>query len=91
MRREPTTKLAAAIAAVVAMLLMGQPAWRAVAAESLLVEATVNRVIDGRSLDPHLGGAQAAIGYLGSDTPQLNEPFGQRALDRNRELAAWGA
>jgi endonuclease YncB( thermonuclease family) len=52
------------------------------------VEAIVNRVIDGSSLDAQIGGVRTAVGYLGAETPQLNQPCGTEALARNRELAA---
>jgi endonuclease YncB( thermonuclease family) len=50
-------------------------------------EADVSRVIDGSTLDASIDGQRVAIGYLGVDTPPANEPCGQQALARNRELA----
>lgn len=53
----------------------------------VLVEAAVNRVIDGDSLDAQLLGNRTAVGYLGADAPPSNQPCGPEALARNRELA----
>jgi endonuclease YncB( thermonuclease family) len=50
-------------------------------------EAFVSRVIDGSTLDAEVNGRRVAIGYLGVDTPPANQPCGQAALARNRELA----
>jgi endonuclease YncB( thermonuclease family) len=55
-----------------------------------LMEALVTRVVDGSTLDAQVGGARTAVGYLGADVPQLNQPCGQEAFDRNRELTAQG-
>ena len=49
-------------------------------------EAIVSRVIDGSTLDAEINGMRVAVGYLGVDTPPANQPCGQRALERNREL-----
>ena len=54
---------------------------------STVVEATVTRVIDGVSLDAHIGGRRTAVGYLGAETPLRTQPCGEEALARNRELA----
>jgi endonuclease YncB( thermonuclease family) len=62
------------------------PAPTAVAQEAL-IEATVTRVIDGNSLDARVYGNRTAVGYLGAETPAPNQPCGQEALERNRELA----
>jgi endonuclease YncB( thermonuclease family) len=50
-------------------------------------DAIVTRVIDGSTLDAHINGQRVAIGYLGVQTAPANEPCGQLALERNRELA----
>jgi endonuclease YncB( thermonuclease family) len=47
----------------------------------------VTRVIDGSTLDAQVNGIRVAVGYLGVDTPPANQPCGQAALERNRELA----
>jgi endonuclease YncB( thermonuclease family) len=52
-----------------------------------LIEAQVTRVIDGMSLDARVSGNRTAVGYLGAETPAANQPCGQVALARNRELA----
>jgi micrococcal nuclease len=49
-------------------------------------EAIVNRVIDGSTLDAQVNGQRVAIGYVGVQTPPGNQPCGQIALSRNREL-----
>jgi endonuclease YncB( thermonuclease family) len=49
-------------------------------------EAQVTRVIDGSTLDAQINGIRVAVGYLGVDTPPANQPCGQMALERNREL-----
>jgi endonuclease YncB( thermonuclease family) len=51
------------------------------------IGATVNRVIDGNSLDAYIDGRRTAVGYLGVWTPAITEPCGPDALARNRELA----
>ena len=42
------------------------------------------------SLDARVAGNRTAIGYLGAETPAANQPCGQAALARNRELAGAG-
>lgn len=51
-----------------------------------LIDATVTRAIDGMSLDAHVFGRRTAVGYLGAETLPANQPCGQQALARNREL-----
>lgn len=51
-----------------------------------VVSAVVLRVIDGSSLDAHVEGRRTAVGYLGALAPPANQPCGERALARNREL-----
>lgn len=55
-------------------------------AEDTTIEAFVTRVIDGSSLDAHVLGRRTGVGYLGAETPALNQPCGREALARNREL-----
>ena len=55
-----------------------------------LVEALVTRVVDGDTLDAQVNGMRTPVGYLGVTVPDLNQPCGQEALARNRELAAAG-
>ncbi len=50
-------------------------------------EATVTRVIDGSTLDAQINGIRVPVGYLGVQTMDANQPCGQVALQRNRELA----
>jgi micrococcal nuclease len=50
----------------------------------------VSRVIDGSTLDAQIVGVRTPVGYLGVETPSLNQPCGREAFDRNRELAAGG-
>ena len=52
-----------------------------------MIEAAVTRAIAGDSLDARVDGKRTALGYLGAEAPPANEPCGQEALDRNRELA----
>jgi endonuclease YncB( thermonuclease family) len=49
-------------------------------------EAIVSRVIDGSTLDAEINGRRVAVGYLGIETLAANQPCGQAALQRNREL-----
>jgi endonuclease YncB( thermonuclease family) len=51
------------------------------------LEAIVNRVIDGASLDALVEGRRTAVGYLGIEAPFPHQPCGAEALTRNRELA----
>jgi endonuclease YncB( thermonuclease family) len=55
--------------------------------EQPLVEVTVNRVIDGDTLDAQIDGIRTPVGYLGAETPLPNQPCGQEAFARNLELA----
>ena len=57
------------------------------ASEQAPLEATVNRVWDGSTLDAYLDGRRTAIGYLGAETPALNRPCGPEARERNQQLA----
>jgi endonuclease YncB( thermonuclease family) len=52
-----------------------------------LIDATVTRTIDGDSLDARVSNNRTAVGYLGAEAPPANQPCGQIALARNRELA----
>src|SRR5688572_12365427 len=61
---------------------------RVLAQDTDTLEATVTRVIDGSSLDVRVDGNRTAVGYLGVETPDANEPCGQEALARNQELAS---
>jgi micrococcal nuclease len=54
------------------------------------VEATVNRVVDGDTLDVQLNGVRTPIGLLGVETPLLNQPCGPEALARTAELVGNG-
>jgi endonuclease YncB( thermonuclease family) len=80
--------MAGRIALAIAALLLFVPT---ASAQSVLDDdptpvATVNRVIDGSTLDAQINGIRVAVGYLGVDTPPANQPCGQAALERNREL-----
>jgi endonuclease YncB( thermonuclease family) len=77
------------IAFVIAgLIVLGFPFHGVRAAETAEpVPARVNRVIDGDSIDAQIDGRQAALGYLGAETPPLNQPCGREAAARNRELA----
>lgn len=55
-----------------------------------LLTALVTRVVDGSTLDAQVQGARTPVGYLGISAPDLNQPCGQDAFERNRELAAQG-
>jgi len=72
---------------VAAALLLVPGSLRAQEAEDPVPEAQVTRVIDGSTLDAQVNGMRVPIGYLGVDTPPANQPCGQQALERNRELA----
>jgi micrococcal nuclease len=56
------------------------------AEEARLVEGTVNRVIDGDTLDARVREARTVVGYLGAHAPLANEACGPEAFERNREL-----
>jgi endonuclease YncB( thermonuclease family) len=51
------------------------------------LDATVNRVIDGMTLDAQIDGTRTAVGYLGIETPAVNQRCGREAMDRNVQLA----
>ncbi len=52
-----------------------------------LVEATVNRVISGDTLDAQINGVRPPVGLLGVEAPALNQPCGPESLARTAELA----
>jgi endonuclease YncB( thermonuclease family) len=54
------------------------------------VDATVNQVIDGSTLDAQVNDMRTPVGYLGIDTPALNQRCGQQAMQRNRDLIGGG-
>jgi endonuclease YncB( thermonuclease family) len=54
------------------------------------LDATVNQVIDGMTLDAQVDGNRTAVGYLGVETPAPNQRCGREALARNLQLAATG-
>ena len=49
--------------------------------------ATVNRVIDGDTLDAQLNGVRTPVGLLGAQAPALNAACGAEAAARLTELA----
>jgi endonuclease YncB( thermonuclease family) len=51
------------------------------------LDATVNQVIDGMTLDAQIDGIRTPVAYLGVQTPALNQRCGPEAAQRNRELA----
>ena len=51
------------------------------------LDATVNRVIDGSTLDAQIDGVRTPVAYLGAAAPALNQPCGPEAAERSRELA----
>jgi endonuclease YncB( thermonuclease family) len=53
-----------------------------------LSEVLVTRAMDGDSLDARVDTFRTALGYLGVETPAINEPCGREALARNMELAS---
>jgi len=78
-----------ALAIGVALLLSAAPAVEAQEVdENPTPEADVTRVIDGSTLDAQVNGIRVAVGYLGIETMEANQPCGQAALQRNRELAS---
>jgi endonuclease YncB( thermonuclease family) len=52
-----------------------------------LVDAVVNQVIDGNTLDAQIDGIRTPVGYLGIETPGPGQPCGLQAIERNRQLA----
>src|SRR3712207_4620878 len=68
-------------------LILCAAGWTAVPASTIspagpTFEATVTRTIDGHSLDAHVEGRRTAVGYLGVETPPVNQPCGAEALAR---------
>jgi endonuclease YncB( thermonuclease family) len=54
------------------------------------LDATINQVIDGMTLDAQVDGSRTPVGYLGVETPAPNQRCGREALERNVQLAATG-
>ena len=54
--------------------------------ESVLVEATVTRVIDGDTIEVNLEGLIYRVRYIGIDTPEMGEPCADEATEANRQL-----
>jgi endonuclease YncB( thermonuclease family) len=54
------------------------------------LDATINQVIDGMTLDAQVDGSRTPVGYLGVETPAPNQRCGREALERNLQLAASG-
>ena len=79
-------RIAAMMVAIGLSLVGGTGFAQPVVDEDPTPEAVVTRVIDGSTLDAQINGTRVAIGYLGVDTPPANQPCGQAALARNREL-----
>ena len=50
----------------------------------------ITRVVAGDTLDAQVNGNRTPVGYLGASTPDLNQPCGQEAFNRNQELTAQG-
>ena len=55
-----------------------------------LIVAQITRVVAGDTLDAQVNGNRTPIGYLGASTPDLNQPCGQEAFNRNQDLTAQG-
>jgi endonuclease YncB( thermonuclease family) len=85
--RFPLARLVSLVLATGLALVGPSAAAQPVTDEDPTPEAFVSRVIDGSTLDAEVNGRRVAIGYLGVDTPPANQPCGQVALERNRELA----
>ena len=60
------------------------------APEEITLDATVNQVIDGMTLDAQVDGNRTPVGYLGVETPAPNQRCGREALERNLQLASTG-
>jgi endonuclease YncB( thermonuclease family) len=54
------------------------------------IEALITRVVDGSTLDAQVEGARTPVGYLGVSVPDINQPCGEQAFERNRELTGQG-
>ena len=48
----------------------------------------VDRVIDGDTIAITVDGIEEHVRYIGMDTPEVDEPLGDRATERNEELLA---
>lgn len=57
---------------------------------SELVPATITRVVTGDTLDAQVNGNRTPVGYLGARSPDINQPCGKEAFDRNQELTTQG-
>jgi endonuclease YncB( thermonuclease family) len=64
-----------------------QLGFQAAPEEQPLVDATINRVITGDTLDAQIDGIRTPVGYLGAEAPLPNQACGQEAFARNLELA----
>jgi micrococcal nuclease len=53
---------------------------------SSYVEFTVVRIIDGDTIEVRLGSELYTVRYIGIDAPELDEPFGTEAMEKNLEL-----
>lgn len=50
------------------------------------IEAQVVKVIDGDTIDVTINNETHRVRYIGIDAPELDQPFGEEALLKNREL-----
>ncbi len=53
---------------------------------SSFIEFNVVRIIDGDTIEVRLGNELYTVRYIGIDAPELDEPFGIEAMEKNREL-----
>jgi endonuclease YncB( thermonuclease family) len=51
-------------------------------------EATVTRIIDGDTIEVSINGTIYKVRYIGIDTPETGDPFGQEATNKNSELVS---
>jgi endonuclease YncB( thermonuclease family) len=82
----------AVFALVLGLALVGQPTPPAdpvvsPAADAVLVDALVTRVVDASTLEARISGNRTGVGYLGVWTPAITERCGPEAEARSRELA----
>jgi micrococcal nuclease len=51
-----------------------------------MTEARVTKVVDGDTIEVSINGTGHTLRYIGIDTPEWDEPFGEEATAANRDL-----
>ena len=89
-RCEPALLLAILLTLTLTLTLSGASAAAAQGGDQSMLVASITRVVDGSTLDAQVEGNRTPVGYLGVSVPDLNQPCGQQAFQRNVELTAGG-